>query len=51
VPAQPPDRTEEARDRALALLADGVTRREATQRLIAELGMARNEAYRLVMSL
>jgi hypothetical protein len=33
------------------LLADGVTRREATQRLIAELGMARNEAYRLVMSL
>ena len=51
VPPGPPDRTEEARGRALALLADGVTRREATQRLVAELGMARNEAYRLVMEL
>ena len=50
-PAEPPDRTDEARARALALLADGVTRREATQRLVAELGMARNEAYRLVMEL
>jgi 16S rRNA (cytidine1402-2'-O)-methyltransferase len=50
-PPGPPDRTEEARGRALALLADGVTKREATQRLVAELGMARNEAYRLVMEL
>jgi 16S rRNA (cytidine1402-2'-O)-methyltransferase len=50
-PVEPADRTEEARDRALAMLAAGLTRREATQRLIAEVGMARNEAYRLVMSL
>jgi len=50
-PPEPPDRTEDARERALALLAEGATRREASQRLVAELGMARNEAYRLVMSL
>jgi 16S rRNA (cytidine1402-2'-O)-methyltransferase len=50
-PPGPPDRTDEARARALALLADGVTKREATRRLVAELGMARNEAYRLVMEL
>ncbi len=46
-----PDRTAEGRALALALLADGATKKEATHRLVAELGMARNEAYRLVMSL
>jgi 16S rRNA (cytidine1402-2'-O)-methyltransferase len=50
-PPEPPDRTAEARTRALALLAEGATRREATQRLVAELGLARNNAYRLVMEL
>jgi 16S rRNA (cytidine1402-2'-O)-methyltransferase len=50
-PVEPPDRTEEARTRALALLADGTSRREATRRLVSELGMPRNEAYRLVMEL
>jgi 16S rRNA (cytidine1402-2'-O)-methyltransferase len=50
-PPEPPERTEEARALALALLADGVTKREAIHRLVAELGMARNEAYRLVMAL
>lgn len=48
---EPPDRTAEARALARALLADGVTRRGVTQRLVSELGMARNEAYRLVMEL
>ncbi len=48
---EPPDRTDEARARAAALLADGATKREAVRRLVAELGMARNEAYRLVMEL
>ena len=47
----PPDRTEEARGLARSLLADGATRREASRRLVAELGLARNEAYRLVMEL
>lgn len=50
-PPEPPDRSEEARARALALLAGGATRREATRRLIAELGLPRNEAYRLVTGL
>ncbi len=50
-PPEPPDRTGEGRALALALLGDGATKREATQRLVAELGMGRNEAYRLVMEL
>lgn len=48
---EPPDRTGEARTRALALLGEGLTKRAAAQRLVAELGLARNEAYRLVTEL
>ena len=51
VPPEPPDRSEEAKALARTLLAEGVTRREATRRLVADLGVARNEAYRLVMEL
>ncbi len=45
------DRTEEASTSARQLLADGITRREASQRIAAEFGLSRNDAYRLVMSL
>ncbi len=38
-------------DRARAILAAGVTRKEAVQRLVIELGVPRNEAYRIVTSL
>jgi 16S rRNA (cytidine1402-2'-O)-methyltransferase len=51
VPPEPPDRSEEAKALARTLLAEGVSRREATRRLVSELGLARNEAYRLVMDL
>ncbi len=47
----PPDRTEEGRALARQLLESGITRREAAQRVAAALGLARNEAYRLVMEL
>ena len=50
-PADPPDRTEEATALAAALLAGGTTRKEAARRLTAVLGLARNDAYRLVMGL
>jgi 16S rRNA (cytidine1402-2'-O)-methyltransferase len=50
-PPEPPDRSEEARTLALSLLGDGISRREVTRRLTAELGLPRNEAYRLVMEL
>jgi 16S rRNA (cytidine1402-2'-O)-methyltransferase len=49
--AEPPDRTDEALEMAGALLADGVTRREVVQRITAALGLARNDAYRLVMGI
>ena len=45
------DRTAEAATSARQLLADGITRREASQRIAAEFGLSRNDAYRLVMSL
>jgi hypothetical protein len=45
------DRPEEAAMRARQLLSDGITRREASQRIAAEFGLSRNDAYRLVMSL
>jgi 16S rRNA (cytidine1402-2'-O)-methyltransferase len=45
------DRTEEASTSARQLLADGVTRREVSQRIASEYGLSRNDAYRLVMSL
>ena len=51
VPAPPVDRTDEGRALARRLLDAGTSRREAAQRLAAELGLARNEAYRLVMEL
>ena len=37
--------------RAVGLLATGLTRREVVQRLIAETGLPRNEAYRIVTAL
>jgi 16S rRNA (cytidine1402-2'-O)-methyltransferase len=36
---------------AASLLAGGLTRKDVVQRLVAELGVPRNEAYRIVMSL
>ncbi len=51
VPPVPPDRTEEGRALARQLLESGITRREAAQRVAAAFGLARNEAYRLVMDL
>jgi len=47
----PPDRSAEARALAARLLASGASRRETAQRVAAELGLARNEAYRLVTEL
>jgi 16S rRNA (cytidine1402-2'-O)-methyltransferase len=37
--------------RALSLLAEGLTRKVVVQRLVADLGVPRNEAYRIVTSL
>jgi 16S rRNA (cytidine1402-2'-O)-methyltransferase len=51
VPAAEPDRTEEAVEQAASLLAEGLPRREVARRLTESLGLARNEAYRLVMEL
>jgi 16S rRNA (cytidine1402-2'-O)-methyltransferase len=51
VPAVAPERTEEGRALARQLLESGASRREAAQRVAAELGLARNEAYRLVTEL
>ncbi len=50
-PARAPDRTEEARALARQLLERGATRREAARQVAADLGLARNEAYRLVMEI
>jgi 16S rRNA (cytidine1402-2'-O)-methyltransferase len=49
--ARAPDRTEEARALARQLLERGATRREAARQVAADLGLARNEAYRLVMEI
>jgi hypothetical protein len=43
----PPDPGERAR----ALLAEGLSRRDAANRLAEETGISRNTAYRLVMEL
>jgi 16S rRNA (cytidine1402-2'-O)-methyltransferase len=51
VPPPPPDCTEDARERATLLLAEGLTRREVVRRLSDTLGLSRNDAYRLVMEL
>lgn len=45
--SSPPD----VAGRALSLLADGLTRKAVVQRLVADLGVPRNEAYRIVTSL
>jgi len=50
-PAEPPDRTEDAKEQASLLLAEGLTRREVVRRLSDTLGLSRNDAYRLVMEL
>jgi 16S rRNA (cytidine1402-2'-O)-methyltransferase len=50
-PAAAPDRSAEAEALARRLLAEGVSRREAAQQVAAELGLARNAAYRLVTGL
>jgi 16S rRNA (cytidine1402-2'-O)-methyltransferase len=50
-PAAAPDRSAEAVELARRLLAEGHTRREVAQQLAAELGLARNAAYRLVTGL
>jgi len=50
-PPRPPDRTEEGRALARQLLERGATRREAARQIAADLGLARNEAYRLVMEI
>ena len=50
-PAAAPDRSAEAEVLARQLLAEGRTRREVAQQLAAELGLARNAAYRLVTGL
>ncbi len=51
VPPSPPDRTEEAVEKATGWLADGLSRKEVIRRLTDSLGIPRNEAYRLVMEL
>jgi 16S rRNA (cytidine1402-2'-O)-methyltransferase len=50
-PAPQPDRTEDAVEQAISLLAEGFTRREVVRRLTESLGLPRNEAYKLVMEL
>jgi 16S rRNA (cytidine1402-2'-O)-methyltransferase len=50
-PPVEPDRTEDAAERATALLAEGHSRREVVRHLTDNLGIPRNEAYRLVMEL
>ncbi len=50
-PAEPPDRTDEALERAAALLASGTSRRQIARELAESLGLSRNDAYRLAMGL
>jgi uncharacterized protein YoaH (UPF0181 family) len=50
-PPSAPDRSAEAAELARRLLAEGHSRREAAQQVAAELGLARNAAYRLVTGL
>ena len=48
VPESAPDRTEEAGTLAAALLGQGLSRRDAAAQVAAQLGLGRNDAYRLV---
>lgn len=50
-PVEPPDRTEEAGRRAVALLDEGMSRKDIARLLADEFGLARNDAYRLVTDL
>jgi 16S rRNA (cytidine1402-2'-O)-methyltransferase len=50
-PTAPPDRTDEALERASELLAEGMSRREVARLLTETHGLSRNDAYRLVMEL
>jgi 16S rRNA (cytidine1402-2'-O)-methyltransferase len=51
VPEAPPDRTAEGATLAQALLGAGLTRRDVVEQLTSRLGIARNEAYRMVMEI
>ena len=51
VPEAPPDRSAEGGTLAQALLAAGLSRRDVVEQLTARLGIARNEAYRMVMEI
>ncbi len=48
---EPPPAPEDTAVRAAELLASGLSRKAVVQRLIADVGVARNEAYRIVTSL
>jgi 16S rRNA (cytidine1402-2'-O)-methyltransferase len=50
-PAAEPDRTGDALEQATSLLASGLSRREVVRRVTESTGLARNEAYKLVMEL
>jgi len=50
-PPAAPNRTEDAKEQASLLLAEGLSRREVVRRLSETLGLSRNDAYRLVMEL
>jgi 16S rRNA (cytidine1402-2'-O)-methyltransferase len=50
-PASEEDRTEEAAEHAVELLAEGLSRREVARRLTESHGLSRNDAYRLVTGL
>jgi 16S rRNA (cytidine1402-2'-O)-methyltransferase len=49
--ASPVSQPADLAGRAAELLAEGLSRRAAVQRLVADLGVSRNEAYRIVTSL
>ncbi len=50
-PVPEEDRTEEAVEHAVELLAEGLSRREVARRLTESHGLSRNDAYRLVTGL
>ncbi|HEX6644912.1 MAG TPA: 16S rRNA (cytidine(1402)-2'-O)-methyltransferase [Gemmatimonadales bacterium] len=50
-PEAPPDRSGEGTALAEALLSAGLTRRDVVEQLTERLGIARNEAYRMVMEI
>ena len=50
-PPSPAEARPDVAGQAASLLAGGLTRKAVVQRLVADLGVPRNEAYRIVMSL